>query len=553
MPAKLIRLMAFLLALGSATSAMAADSGTKISHEYDPKISASDISTDVQVLASNAFAGRAPGTVGEQQTVAFVTALLRQSGLQPGNGDSWVQTVPVISERLDASRSRVDVNTPHGTKTLKLGGDVVYSNTTGAADFAVKDSALVFAGYGISAPERGWDDYAGLDVRGKTVLVLIGLPKDFKADGVSYYSRSSYKFEEAARRGAAAVLIVHDKRASGMDWDYVKSRYGSTQFYLRHADDPDPWPPIVGWIESGASKSLLDAAGASLRDLRDAADQRGFKARALGGATLDATVASSVVAGETHNVIAKITGTRWPNEAVVYSAHWDHFGTRAGMRGDNIYHGALDNGIGVAAVLEIAAQFAAEDPKPERTVLFLFPTLEEQGLLGSKYYTMHPVIPDAQTVLDINFDVMVPTGLSRNFVVIGLHKTDLDRWLKPLVAEQGRELQGETATDTDSFFRSDHLSFARAGVPTMYVRGGNESSAPATNADAAWDAFGKRYHTPADTFDSGWDLRGIVQDLQIAYQTGVSLSSTHDWPQWNEDTPFRAIRQASRAEQGAAH
>ena len=547
-----VRALAFLLALGSAASAMAADSGSKIFHEYDPKISAPDISTDVQLLASNAFAGRAPGTVGEQRTVAFLTALLQQSGLQPGNGDSWLQTVPVISESLDAAHSRMEIVTPHGTTALKS-GEVVYSNTTGAANFGMKESPLVFAGYGISAPEQGRDDYAGLDVRGKTVLVLIGLPRDFNADGVSYYSRSTYKFEEAARHGAAAVLIVHDQRASGMDWEYVKSRYGSSQFYLRHEDDPDPYPPVIGWIETGAAKSLFNAAGASLHDLKDAADRSGFRALALNGATLNATLASDVASGETHNVIAKLPGTKYPDEAVVYSAHWDHFGTRAGMRGDAVFHGALDNGIGVAAVLEIATQFAAENPKPERTVLFLFPTLEEQGLLGSKYYTLHPVIPDANTVLDINFDVMVPTGLSRNFVVIGLHKTDLERWLKPLVAKQGRELQGETKTDPDSFFRSDHLSFARAGVPTMYVRGGTESSDPSEDAGAAWDAFGKRYHTPADTFDANWNLRGIVQDLQVACEVGETLADDHDWPQWNANTPFKAIREKSWAGRDPQH
>jgi len=559
MPVKFVRLPVFLLALGCALPVGAAGTDAKLSHEYDQKISASDISTDVRVLSSDAFAGRAPGTAGEQQTVNFLSAMLRQSGLQPGNGDSFFQAVPVISNTLDVAHSSMSAVTAHATQALKFGDDVVYSSTTTRASTTIKDSPLVFVGYGINAPKQGWDDYAGLDVTGKTVVILIGLPGGSTGapfltgtPGVSYYSRSSYKFEEAARHGVAAALIVHNARESGMEWDYIKSRYGGAQFQLRHEDDPEPDPPIVGWLSADAAKSLFAAAGMSLRDVRDAAGKRGFKAMPLGDAKLEAVIRSSVVAGESRNVIAKLPGAKYPDEAIVYSAHWDHFGTRLGMRGDNIFHGAIDNAMGVAGVLEIAAQFAAEDPKPDRSVIFFIPTLEEMGLLGSKYYTAHPVVPVANTVVDINFDVLVPVGVTSNLVVAGLGKSGLDEWVKRAAQKQDRVVVGDPPGMTDSFFRSDHLSFARAGVPVLYIRGGDKSRDPGVDGMALWNAFGKRYHTPADKFDPRWDLGGIVQDMQLACDVGEALAASREWPNWNEGTLFRAIRDRSRAGADAA-
>lgn len=528
-----------------------AKANAKVVHEFDPRISASDISADVQVLASDAFGGRGPGTRGEEQTLDYLSSMLRQSGLQPGNGDSYFQRVPVIASAVDVTRSHMSLALPHTTKTLKFGDEVVYSSSAGQAEVTIKDSQVVFVGYGIDAPEEGWNDYANVDVHGKTVVILIGLPHGSAGaaflsgtPGVSYYARSSYKYEEAARQGAAAAILIHDAQDAGFDWAYVRKRNSGRQFYLAPKDDPPPYPPVQAWISGDAAQSLFDSAGMSLRNLRDAAEHRDFKAMALGDAKLDATVESSTLAGESNNVIAKLPGTKYPGEAIVYSAHWDHFGTHPNERGDNIYHGALDNAIGAAAVLEIAAQFSAEDPKPERSVIFLMPTLEEQGLLGSRYYTMHPVIPLADTVADINFDVLVPVGLTRNFVESGLGKSQLDDWLKPIVQKQGRKLEGDPPDLSDAFFRSDHLSFARAGVPVLFLRGGSKTHD--TGSDAQWRDFGNRYHTPRDKFDPNWDLRGAVQDLQIAYDVGKALADSHDWPDWNQGNQFRAIRDKQR-------
>jgi Zn-dependent M28 family amino/carboxypeptidase len=546
----------FLFAVVLAAAGLAARSGVAAPdraehiapHEFDPQITAADFSTHVQVLASDAFGGRAPDTDGEEKSVQYVRAMFQQLGLQPGNGDSYFQTVPVVASVLDMARSRVDVTSPRGTRALKLGDEAIVASSAGRSEVSIDHSAIVFAGYGIDAPEQGWNDYAGVDVAGKTVIVLIGAPATFGS--VTYYARAAYKFEEAARKGAAAVLVMHDARESGYEWDYLKARWSGVQFDLRGADDPQPTPPLRGWISAHAADSLFESAGKRVRDLRALADKRGFAAQRLGDLTLGVTIESSIVEGESRNVIAKIPGTKYPDEAVIYSAHWDHLGTHADGARKQIFNGAVDNATGVAAVLEIAAKYAADEPKPERSIVFLVPTLEESGLLGSKYYTAHPAVPLAKTVADINFDALVAVGPARDFVVVGLGMSELDEWVRPSVARRQRTLAGEARSDKDNFFRSDHLSFARAGVPVLFMRGGTQSTSSRGDAYALWNAYGKRYHTPADRFDPEWDLRGIVEDLDIAYEVGRKLASSREWPNYRDGNAFRALRDASRA--GAA-
>lgn len=542
---------------GSALVGSARADEPKISHEYDPQITAADLASDVKVLASNAFEGRAPDTRGEQLTVDFLSSMLRQTGLQPGNGDSYFQTVTAETSILDTRHSRIRFKLPHGTRRLEYGRDVVYASNTSQTQVTIDDKPVVFVGYGIDAPEANWNDYAGVDVRGKVVLALVGLPgmHDGKSsvlntyDGASYYGRAGYKSEQAAREGAVATLVVHDEHDFGYSWDYIRKVASLAHFYLRRQDDADPSTSVSGWISRDAAKAVFEAAGTSLQHMRDVANQRGFTAMPLQGVALDAKLKNVVLKGKSRNVIAKLPGSKYPDEAIVYSAHWDHFGRHPKERGDNIYHGALDNGIGVAAVLEVAAQFAADDPKPDRTIIFLIPTMEELGLLGSQYYTRHPVIPMANTVVEINFDVLIPEGYTPNFAVSGLGRTDLAKWLKPIVERQHRALVGVPPEESDSFFRSDHLNFAKAGVPVLYVRGGNKNTS--TAIDAAWRAFGDRYHKPADRYNPHWDMRGVAQDVQIAYEMGKMLASEHVWPSYQPGSEFRAIRDASRRKAGA--
>ncbi|MEP7041931.1 MAG: M28 family peptidase [Dokdonella sp.] len=535
--------------LAASTSTAASGNGEHIApHQFDPEITAADFANHVQVLTSDAFGGRAPVTDGEEKSVQYLRAILQQLGLQPGNGDSYFQNVPVVASVLDPSRSRIDLASSRGRKALKLGDEVIVSSGSGLAVVSIADSALVFAGYGIDAPELGWNDYALADVAGKTVVVLIGAPSAIK--GVTYYARAGYKAEEAARKGAAAVLVVHDAGDSGYEWDYLKARWSGVQFDLPVKDDPQPTPEVRGWIAAGAAESLVESAGMHLRDLRAQAGKRDFQAMPLAELRLSATLHSSIVEGESRNVIAKLPGSKYPDEAVVYSAHWDHLGTHADASGRKIFTGAVDNATGVAAVLEIAAKFAADAHRPERSIVFLIPTLEESGLLGSKYYSAHPVVTLAKTVADINFDALVPVGPARDFVIVGFGMSELDDWVKPLVARRERTLVGESRADRDNFFRSDHLSFARAGVPVLFMRGGTESRNTRGDAYALWNSYGKRYHTPADRFDPAWDLRGIVEDLDIAYEVGTKLASSREWPNYREGNAFRALRDASRV--GAA-
>ena len=531
---------------GIARAAHAADGAVDVAtpHEFSTQITAEDFAAHVQTLASDAFAGRAPDSVGEDRTTAYLREQLERLGLQPAIGDSFFQDVPVIASTVDAARSHMDVAVGRAKHALKFGEDIVFATSTGQQELRLSNSALVFVGYGIDAPELDWNDYAGVDVIGKTVVVLAGAPGAIR--GTTWYSRFGYKLEEAARQGAAAALVVHDEGDAGYSWDYVKTRASGTQFNLPLEDDPQPPTPVSAWISGAAAEALFGAAGVSLRDVRSAAGKRGFHAAPVGDARMSVVIDSTVVGGRSHNVIAKLRGTRYPDEAIVYSAHWDHLGTHPKEPGDNIYNGAVDNATGVAALLEVAAQFTGTAAKPERSIVFLLPTLEESGLLGSKYYTLHPAVPLAKTVADINFDALIPIGPARDFVVVGLGMSDLDDWVKPFVMRQDRVLAAESRSEKDAFFRSDHLSFARAGVPVLFMRGGTLARA-GSDPSATWNAYGKLYHTPADAFDPHWDLRGIVQDLEVSCAVGRKLASGHEWPNWHADSAFRATRDGSRA------
>jgi Zn-dependent M28 family amino/carboxypeptidase len=539
----IISTFAFALLAHTVHAAHAGADGEK-AHEFSPQVTADDFAAHVRTLASDAFAGRAPDTEGEDRTTSYLRAELERIGLQPGIGDSWFQDVPVIASTVDVAHSRMEIAVGQGTRTLKSGDDVVFATNTGQPELRFSNSPLVFAGYGIDAPEQDWHDYAGVDVVGKTVVVLAGVPDAIR--GTTWYGRYGYKLEEAARQGAAATLVVHDEGDAGYSWDYVRARASATQFDLPIDDDPQPPTPVRAWISGPATDALFAAAGMSLRELRAAAGRRGFRATPVGAARMSVVIDSAVVGGRSRNVVAKLRGSRYPDEAVVYSAHWDHLGTHRGESGDNIYNGAVDNATGVAALLEVAAQFAGAATKPERSVVFVLPTLEESGLLGSKYYTLHPAIPIARTVVDINFDALVPIGLARDFVVVGLGMSDLDDVVKPFVLRQDRMLAAESRGERDAFFRSDHLSFARAGVPVLFMRGGTRARDGA-DPSASWNAYGKRYHTPADAFDPHWDLRGIVQDIEVSCAVGRKLASGHEWPNWHADSAFRATRDGARA------
>ena len=525
----------------------------KTKHGFGPEVSTEDLSMHIKVLASDEFAGRAPGTIGEEKTVAYLTQQFQRLGLKPGNGDSYVQTVPMI-ESLVSADSSMRISHKGKSQNLLMGKDMVMGTRSEQAEVKLNASDMVFVGYGVNAPEQNWNDYAGLNVKGKTVVMLINDPgfhvgdaKLFEGRRMTYYGRWTYKFEEAARQGAAAALIIHDTEGAAYGWDVVKNSWSGAQFDLPISEDPDPRVPVQGWLTADSATQLFSNAGLDFMKLRAAANQRGFKAVAL-NSQLIVDLKNSTKRGESRNVLAILPGKTRSDEAIVYTAHWDHLGTHADEPGDNIYNGAIDNASGVAGVLEIAEQFTVNKPA-DRSVVFLFVTLEESGLLGSKYYAAHPVIPLAKTVAVINLDAMTMVGPAKDFTVIGLGNSELDDWLAPIAASQKRVLKQESSPEKGMFFRSDHFSFAKAGVPALYAKGGIENlEKGAEYGQSIIDDYTvEHYHKAADNFDPNWDLRGVVQDLNALQQLGKTLANSDKWPNYREGNAFKKARDASRA------
>ena len=539
----------------TADAAPATDAAPTSTHAFNDAIDAGDFAEHVKQLASDAFGGRGPGTPGEEKTVEYIKAQFARIGLQPGNGSDWFQTVPMVETTADEASASMVATVGGVTQALKFGTDMVIGTRTGQAQVDIKDSPLVFIGYGVDAPEQQWNDYAGIDVKGKTVVMLVNDPgfhagdaKLFDGKRMTYYGRWTYKFEEAARKGAAAALIIHDTEGASYGWDVVKNSWSGPQYDLPAKDDPAPRVPAQGWITGEAATALFKAAGQDLAKLRAAANKRGFKPVPL-DASLSLALKSTSVEKASRNVVGLLPGSETPDEAIVYMAHWDHLGTHDGETGDNIYNGAVDNATGVAAIMEIAESFRKAKVPPKRSILFLAVTLEESGLLGSKYYVAHPVIPLDKTVAVFNLDALSPVGKARDITVVGKGSSQLEDLLKPLLDAQKRKPVGETNTAAGYYFRSDHFNFAKAGVPALYIDSGTDLL---DGGQAAGDAAGKdytdhRYHKAGDHFDAAtWKLDGIVQDLDVVATMGTTLGNDGQWPNWYAGNPFKAARDAMR-------
>lgn len=537
--------------------AAAANGTSAVSYATTSPINANDFSARVEILASDEFAGRAPGSIGEEKTVAYLESQFREMGLQPGNGDSYFQTVPMVETTADES-TILHLQVAGTPLDLGFGSDMVIGTRSGETRVEIKDSELVFVGYGVNAPELGWNDYADVDVKGKTVVMFINDPgfhtndpELFEGKRMTYYGRWTYKYEEAARQGAAAALIIHDTGGASYGWDVVKNSWSGPQSDLAPADDPEPRLPAQGWITGDVARNMLADLDQDLDELYTAANKTGFKAIPL-DAAMSVDLKSSVSGKSSQNVMALLPGTTRPDEAVVYMAHWDHLGDHAeegvdpGI--DTIYNGAVDNATGVAGILGIAQAFIAQTPAPERSVLFLAVTLEESGLLGSKYYVAHPSIPLDKTVAVINIDAMSVAGPSHDMTVVGLGNSELEEILARYADGQGRVLTAESTPESGFYFRSDHFNFAKAGVPALYASGGPDLVEGGVEAGNTSDEdYGRnRYHQPADEFDPNWNLEGVVQDLDALYGVGQELAGNDSWPNWNAGNAFRAAREAMR-------
>lgn len=539
---------------GSHTAEHAAPPATPAAqHAFSDDINLADYTELLKTLASDQMEGRAPGTVGEERSIEYIRQQFEAAGLKPGNNGDWFQTVAMtVTEVSPDTTMQVEVGGKH--HTFKFGDDMVVGTRTGEAQVKLDASQLVFVGYGVDAPEHNWNDYAGVDVKGKTVVMFVNDPgfhagdeRLFEGKRMTYYGRWTYKFEEAARKGASGALVIHDDAGAAYGWGVVKNSWSGEQFDLPAQADPEPRLPIQGWLTGETAAKLFADAGLDLETMRQAAGKRGFKAVPL-DARMSVELSSKISEKSSRNVIGMLPGTETPDEAIVYMAHWDHLGKHEG-EGDQTYNGAVDNATGVAGIIEIAGQFAANPPK--RSVLFLAVTLEESGLLGSKHYVSSaPVVPMDKTVAVINMDAMPVGGRAKNMTVIGMGNSELEDLLAEALKPQDRIITPEATPEDGFYFRSDHFNFAKAGVPALYAKGGDDLREGGTEAGQAVmaDYRKHRYHKPSDEFDPSWKLDGLVEDLQALYQVGNRVANDGSWPNWYKSSAFRAARDAMMAE-----
>ena len=511
----------------------------------------------VKEISSDAYEGRAPGTVGEEKTLSYLVQRLEALGLKPGNKGSWFQDVPLVEiaatnvSPLRFTGGKAAVSAAYGSQM------VIATYRTAQPHVEIKDSPVMFVGYGINAPEKKWNDYAGVDVRGKTVIILVNDPDyqtptltgPFNGRAMTYYGRWTYKFEEAARQGAAAAIIVHDAVPAAYGWNVVQSSWTGAQHVADSADGNAKQSAAIGWMQKDKAAALMASAGLNLDQLSAAAKKRGFKAVPLTGVKTSVAFDNVVRKHHSKNVVALLPGNARPDEYVLYAAHWDHLGRcEAAPDGDDICNGAIDNATGTAALVALAEANVKAGPTA-RSQVFLAVTAEESGLLGSAYYGNHPVFPLGQTVGGVNIDALSMAGLSKNVVVIGKGKSQLDAYLDRALAAQKRVASVEPTPEKGFYYRSDHFSFAKHGVPMLYFEGGQDlvKGGPKAGAAAAKDYEEHRYHSPKDEYDPNWDWSGVKADLKLYYDVGRALANTGDWPNWTPGDEFRAIRDRSRA------
>ena len=509
------------------------------------------LAAHIQVLASDSFQGRRPFTPGETRTVDYLTKSFAALGLEPGNGSSYTQDVPMV-EISPVGTPTLKVSAPKGNIDLKSLKDFVIWTERPDSVATLSKNDIVFAGFGVVAPEYNWNDYAGLDVKGKTVLVLVNDPGFydstlFKGHTMTYYGRWTYKYEEAARQGAAACLIIHNTAAASYPFSVVQSSNGGVKLHLDTRKSLQYQLTLQGWITEETGKKLLAAAGKD-SSLVLAAHHTGFKALPL-DLKLSGALQVKEVYNLSHNVLAKITGTKRPDEYVIYSAHWDHLGIgKPDAKGDSIYNGAADNASGTASLLEIARAYKSLPEKPERTVLFLSVTAEEQGLLGSAYYGQHPVYPLAKTVANLNIDVVNTFGRTKDITYSGTNQSELEDYLGEEVKKVGRYIAPENHPEAGHYFRSDHFNFARVGVPALTADGGIDNVEKGKEyGKQMQDAYtANNYHQASDQYDAQkWDLSGGLEDIELVYLIGKRLAYGTEWPGWKTGSEFKAIRDST--------
>jgi Zn-dependent M28 family amino/carboxypeptidase len=520
-----------------------------------PEVSLQTMQDVTALLASDAFEGRAPGTPGEEKTIALLIERFKAAGLQPGNGSSWTQDVPLV-EMTATTISPLSFTGGKAPVSLAHGSEFVANSYRIQPGISVKDSDVVFVGYGINAPEKGWNDYAGVDVKGKTVIILVNDPDwqmagtkgEFNGRAMTYYGRWTYKYEEAARQGAAAALIVHDTEPAAYGWNVVQSSWTGAQYLAATANDGADQTLANGWIAMAPTQALFASAGQDFAALREAAKKKGFKPVPLTGVKANLSFSNSITRKMSKNVVGLLPGAKRRDEYVLYTAHWDHLGRCEPVNGDDICNGAIDNATGTAALVALA-EAHAKAGAPDRSLVFLAVTAEESGLLGSKYYAENPIYPLKQTVGGVNMDALSGAGPSRDLIVIGRGKSELDAYLEKAASAERRTLVTEPTPEKGFFYRSDHFSLAKLGVPMLYFDGGEDLLDGGKAAGRAWSEnyTANHYHAPSDDMKAitSWD--GMMADLKLYYAVARMLAMTEAWPNWIEGDEFRAARDKSRS------
>ena len=525
------------------------------------QIDAATILANTTVLSSDAFEGRAPASKGEEMTVAFLKAQFKKLGLKPGNPNgTYSQKVPMVGITADPSAELIFTESGSGEKlTLKYADDFVARTELEQPEVSV-NADLLFVGYGVVAPEYEWDDYKGVDVKGKVLVMLINDPpvrdpndptklddKLFKGKAMTYYGRWTYKYEMAAKLGAAGCLIIHETEPAAYPWGVVKSSNTGEQFDLPTSDKSVPRIAIEGWITYEKARALFAMGGKDLEALKKAAVSRDFRPVPL-GVQASLILKNTIRHIDSRSMVAKVEGgdSKVKNEHVIYVAHWDHLGIGAPVNGDKIYHGAVDNASGVAGVLEIARAFTHAQPPPRRSILFLFVTGEEKGLLGSRYYAEHPLYPLTKTLAVLNVDGMNVHGQTQDFTVVGLGMSTLDGYVLAVAARQGRVVKGDTEPEKGFYFRSDHFEFAKQGVPALDAGSGVDyiGKPEGWGLQMSKKYTEEDYHKPSDRVKPDWDLSGAVQDLQLLAEVGYRVANAGSYPVWKPGAEFKAKREA---------
>lgn len=530
-----------------------ATAGSSYTEDGFAAFSADTLAMDIKMLSSDSFMGRKPFTEGETKAISYMQKRFEEEGLEPGNGNSYLQDVPMVNIATKAD-SVMQVQSPKGNFQLKGFDDYVLWTEKTDSVINLKNDELVFAGYGVNAPERGWNDYAGLDVKGKIVMVLVNDPgygidsSLFKGDTMTYYGRWTYKFEEAARQGAKACLVIHNEKAASYPFSVVQNNWNGSHLYLDNRGKNIPYCDAVGWISEPAAKKLLNAAGYDSTLFTKAA-QKGFKPVPL-NEKLSTSIKVTATYNKSHNVIGKITGAKHPDEYIIYSAHWDHLGIgKPDETGDSIYNGALDNASASAGLIELAKAFTSLQTKPDRTIIFLSVTAEEQGLWGSAYYAQNPIYPISKTVANINMDGLNITGRTKDIVIVGQGQSDLEDYLKEAAQKMDRYTSFETHPEAGYYYRSDHFNFAKQGVPALYTSSGIDviGKGKVYGQQKQDEYREKHYHRPSDEYNDSWNLDGAIDDLKLLFIVGKRIASQDQWPEWKEGSEFKKMRSDTTA------